>query len=114
MSPRTLLSILASPSRANAGNFSEPPGTTSGAPLRRDFEVTEAPCTRKHKDSTQVALRPMFLEDVAQKARNRRSELETRHFRETIPRRIAPPAICGLRLAPTSGISATMELWPSG
>jgi hypothetical protein len=56
----------------------------------------------------------MFLVDVAQKARNRRSDLETDRFRETIRRRIMPPAICGLRLAPTSGISATTELWPSG
>ena len=30
------------------------------------------------------------------------------------PAGIRPPAICRLRLAPVSGISAPTELWPSG
>ena len=52
MSPGTLLSILApSPSPHEDWECSEPPenGTTSGAPLRRDIEITEASCPRNIK-----------------------------------------------------------------
>jgi len=52
MSPGTLLSILApSPSPPENAECSEPPknGTTSGAPLRRNIEITEASCPRNIK-----------------------------------------------------------------
>jgi hypothetical protein len=55
MSPGTLLSMLrALPHPHEAGNSSEPlkNGTTSGAPLRREVEIIEAPCTRNEKTAS--------------------------------------------------------------
>src|SRR6516164_11314341 len=73
MSPRDTaqhLSALA-PSARKRINSSEPPknGTTSGAPLRRDEEITEASGTRNIKPASSRVPERCFPEDVAEKAR---------------------------------------------
>ena len=73
MSPRDTaqhLSALA-PSARKRINSSEPPknGTTSGAPLRRDEESTEASSTRNIKAASGAVPEGCFPEAVAEKAR---------------------------------------------
>jgi hypothetical protein len=118
MSPRDTaqhLSALA-PSARKRKNSSEPPknGTTSGAPLRRGEEVTEAPGTRNIKAAFGKVPEGCFPKAVAQKARKPHLKAEFRRTDQSKRAGIGRSGICCLRLAPTSGISAATELWPSG